>query len=341
MAGSCQNKIALVGEAYGEAEEKQRVPFIGAAGYALTQMLDEAGISRPECFLTNVFNLRPHGNRIENLCGPKNEALEGYPALVKGKYVRAEYAPELERLGREILEVNPNVIIGLGNTAMWAFLGRTAISKFRGTTDITTHTAGGYKFLPTYHPAAILRQWELRPVTILDLMKAARESEFPEVRRPHREIWIEPTLEDLSAFADRCRDRRVTIDIETAGNQITCLGISVGHRLAIVIPFHDSRKRSRCYWNSEEDEREAWRIIRTILEDRKISKTFQNGLYDIAFIWRTTGVRVMGAEHDTMLLHHALQPEALKGLGFLGSIYSDEGSWKQMREKVTTIKRDE
>jgi len=41
-----------------------------------------------------------------------------------------------------------------------------------------------------------------------------------------------------------------------------------------------------------------------------------------------------------MLLHHALQPESLKGLGFLGSIYTDESNWKLMR-KSTTIKRDE
>lgn len=44
---------------------------------------------------------------------------------------------------------------------------------------------------------------------------------------------------------------------------------------------------------------------------------------------------------DTMLLHHALQPEALKSLGYLGSIYTDEGNWKQMREKVKTIKRED
>lgn len=51
-------------------------------------------------------------------------------------------------------------------------------------------------------------------------------------------------------------------------------------------------------------------------------------------------IRTFGATHDTMLLHHALQPEALKNLGFLGSIYSDEGSWKDMR-KAKTTKRDD
>lgn len=335
--------IALIGEAYGEQEEKARMPFVGSAGYALTQMLDEAGISRADCYLTNVFNLRPPSNRIEALCGPKQEALEGYPALVKGKYVRAEYEPELKRLGDELSSIKPNICIALGNTAMWSLLGRTAISKFRGTTDLSTHTCAGLKVLPTYHPAAILRQWELRPVTILDLIKALRESEFPEIRRPKREIWIEPTIDDLEEFYDQYIQtcRTLSVDIETSGNQITCIGFAPDHTIGIVIPFYDSRGKNRSYWPDAMAEQKAWQFIKRVLSSNKPKKLFQNGLYDIAFIWRTTGIRVLGAEHDTMLLHHALQPEALKGLGFLGSIYSDEGAWKTMRDRVTTIKRDE
>ena len=78
-----------------------------------------------------------------------------------------------------------------------------------------------------------------------------------------------------------------------------------------------------------------------MLGRQRPAKLFQNGLYDIAFLWRAYGIKVMNASEDTMLLHHALQPEALKGLGFLGSVYTDEGAWKQMREKVATIKRDQ
>ena len=74
-----------------------------------------------------------------------------------------------------------------------------------------------------------------------------------------------------------------------------------------------------------------------------IPKLFQNGAYDISFLYRSMRIKVLGATHDTMLLHHALQPESLKSLGFLGSIYSDEGSWKGMRKRVKakTIKRDD
>jgi len=334
--------IAIIGEAWGEQEEIEQTPFVGAAGYELTRMLDEAGIHRADCFLTNTFNLRPSGNKIETLCGPKETGIKGFPALTKSKYVRQEFIPELERLADEIISVNPNVIIALGNTPLWALCGKTGISKIRGTTHISTHTVTGYKILPTFHPANVLRQWENRPIAVLDFIKAKKESEFAEVRRPEREIWIEPSLEDLREFYDRYINdcQQITVDIETVGNRITCIGFAPTPQIALVIPFDDARKKNRSYWPDKTHEKQAWKFVAMVLEDRAIRKTFQNGLYDIAFIWRSIGIKTFGATHDTMLLHHALQPEALKSLGFLGSIYTDEGPWKSER-KVTTIKRDE
>jgi len=178
---------------------------------------------------------------------------------------------------------------------------------------------------------------------VIDLIKALRESEYPEIRRPAREIWIEPSLEDIERFINEhingCRE--LAIDIETSGNRITCIGLSPQPAIAICIPFDDERKPGGNYWPTQEDELFAWSYIRTILEDRGIRKVFQNGMYDIAFILRSTGIRVYGATHDTMLLHHALHPESLKGLGFLGSVYTDESAWKDERKGTATIKRDE
>lgn len=335
--------LALIGEAWGESEERERLPFIGAAGYELTRMLEEAGIHRADCFLSNVFNLRPAGNKIETLCGDKSSAIAGFPALVKGRYIHATYARELDRLGDELLAVNPNLVVCLGNTAMWAMLGKTAISKLRGTTSTSTHTASGFKVLPTYHPAAVLRQWELRPVTVIDLIKAKRESAYAEIRRPSRQIWIEPTLDDIILFRNNHINpsRCLSVDIETAGNAITCIGFSPHPTLAIVIPFLDSRKLGRSYWPTKGAELSAWGIVRDILSTPRPKKVFQNGIFDMSFLWRAYGIKVMGAEEDTLLLHHALQPESLKSLGFLGSIYTDEGSWKDMRGRTRTIKADE
>lgn len=340
------SQIAIVGEAWGAEEERERTPFVGYSGFLLTQLLEEAGISRADCFLTNVFNFRPFHNKLETLYGSKAQALDGYPPIEKSKYIREEFAPELDRLGNELIEVNPNLIIALGNTALWALCGRGAISKVRGTTCISTHTVTGYKVLPTYHPAAVQRQWELRPIAVADFFKAERESAFPEIRRPKRQVWIEPTLEDLEVFYEQYIQPRsieqgleLSVDIETAGTQITCIGFGYSD-VSLVIPIFDARRKNRSYWPSFEFEHKAWRFIARILNNPSIAKLFQNGMYDIAFIWRSKGIKIFNAAEDTMLIHHALQPESLKGLGFMASVYCDEGDWKQMR-KVETIKKDD
>lgn len=177
----------------------------------------------------------------------------------------------------------------------------------------------------------------------MDLVKANREKAFPDIRRPACEIWIEPGLEDIERFINEHITGRcdlASVDIETAGTFITCIGIASDSQRAIVVPFDDPRSKNGSYWSSRSDEAAAWGLIRRVLEDRSISKLFQNGVYDVAFLLRSYGIRVMGCAHDTMLLSHALQPESLKGLGYLGSVYTDHGSWKSERKMETTIGRD-
>jgi uracil-DNA glycosylase len=341
------NRLFLLGESWGEAEERERTAFVGPTGYLLDQMLKEAGIRRHECFLTNVFNLKPPGNKIAYLCGPKSESVYGYPSLglkeaTEGSYLRKEFRGELERLADELEEVNPNLVVAFGNTAAWALLGKTTISKLRGTVQLSTHTISGYKVLPTYHPAAIFRQWSIRPIVVADLLKANRESQFSEIRRPERQIWIEPTLEDIYEFDEKYLKPAsiISVDIETVGAIVTCIGFAPRPNLGIVIPWIIPGRAGRTYWSDTSTTRKVWKALRDIL-GFPTPKVFQNGLYDIAFLWRSLRLKVYGAEEDSMLLHHALQPESLKGLGFLGSIYTDEGAWKQMRERKTTIKRED
>ena len=364
--------IFLLGEAQGTNEAKINAGFVGASGIELLRMLQDASLleltsedrnqinlyynsgdpthidmvwrMHPNFYRSNVFQLHPDNNDLANLCGPKSEAIPGYPPLVKGKgYIHDRYRPHLERLADELVTVDPNLVLCLGNSALWALTGNTGIAKLRGTTMVSTMLATGFKLLPTYHPAAVTRQWELRPTTVADLIKAKRQSAFPEIRRPKREIWIAPTLEDLSTFRDRyiTNCEILSVDIETAGTTITEIGFAPDESHAIVIPFVDRRAKGNSYWPHLPSEQAAWRYCFGILTDRTIPKLFQNGLYDIAFLLRAAGIGVRGAAEDTMLLHHALQPESLKGLGFLGSLYCDEGAWKGMRKHVTTIKRDE
>lgn len=338
-------KIALIGEAYGEHEERERIPFVGPAGWQLNSMLKEAGIARHECFLTNVFNLRPKPtNKIENLCSPRKEVRHALPPLSNGRYIRDEYLGELDRLYKELTEIGPNVAVCLGGTASWALLRDGRISKLRGAVTASP-VIPGLKCLPTFHPSYILQGgYSERHVTVLDLQKARRESEYPEIRRLKRLIYTEPSLGELNWFEGKyLKDAtRLSVDIETKGEAITCIGFAPTKQVALVVPFEDIRKPGYNYWITKDAEVEAWRWVKKILGS-PTEKVFQNGLFDMHRLWRTYGIAVRNAVHDTMLLHHALQPESPKGLDYLGSVYTDEAAWKlsvRLKHKATIKKED-
>ena len=337
-------KIAIIGEAYGEQEEIYRTPFMGPAGDQLNSILADAGIERKSCYITNVFNLRPDRNNIDSLCCSKAEGrgIRDRSPLLPARFLRTEYAGELSRLLAELERVRPNVAILLGNVACWALLDRQNISKIRGAAT-TSHYLPWLKCIPTYHPAAVLRQYDLRHVTVLDFVKAKVESAFPEVRRPVREVWLEPTLSDLAQFKKEHIDGApfLALDIETAMDEITCVGFAPSVERSLVVPFVDARKPSGNYWNSLAEELAAWNFIAEVCAS-PIPKVGQNGLYDIQWLWQRYGIPVLNYAHDTMLLHHSLFPESPKGLDFLGSVYTNESSWKTERPRGKhSLKKDE
>lgn len=330
------------------------MPFVGTSGKILNSMLSQVGIRREDCYVTNVLNLQPKGsfpdNDLRNVCGTKAEGTPGYPPLSKSKYLLSAYQPELDRLFTEIKNEAPRLIIALGATAAWALLGSTGIKKIRGAPSLLGETAlssvgSSIKVLPTYHPAAVMREWTLRPTVIADLFKAKREAEFPELRRPRRLIHIYPTIADLFDFE---RDYilpspDLSLDIETIRDQITCVGVAPSDDRAMVVPFVDQMQPDGNYWRTKEEELIAWTcIIRWCRLDKR--GLGQNHLYDIHRLWRGYGIPVLNAREDTMLLHHALQPEMEKSLGFLATIYTEELPWKFMRNHTKdeeTLKKED
>lgn len=351
------NHIMLVGDFLSDSD----MPFTGMSGKLLRSMLSQVGINMDECYATNAFNIRLEKNDVELLCGTKAEALADYPAVKSGKYIHSIHAPHLARLYAEIASERPNVIVALGPTAAWALLQTTGIKKVRGAPSyvspmVQQKIGQAAKVLPTYHPSGIMREWSLRPIAIADLEKAKLESEFPDLRRPERFIHVEPTVADLLEFERSfiSSASALSIDIETAGEQITCVGFAPSTDRAIVVPFVDPIQKDGNYWRSIEDEVEAWLILRRWCmmtvprEKRPIAYRDlprkpgigQNFLYDMHRMWKHMGLMVVN-EDDTMLLHHALQPEMEKSLSFLATIYTQELPWKFMRAKHETLKKED
>ena len=376
-SGPRDARMILVGEAFGQTEDESGQPFAGESGRELFRMLGEAvphiapDAHREACsvmkygnswlearkpwlasasiLLTNVLALRPPGNKMESLCGSKAEVGLSYnrPPLSLGKYLRPEYLPELSRLHAEIAAVRPNLVVALGNTACWAVLSATNIGSVRGAvaTSVGLSESQVVKILATYHPAGVLRQWSWRPIVVADLMKAERESHWPEIRRPERRVLVSPTIEEIRQWVDETLASPppyLAVDTETGASQIKCVGFARSRSEALVIPFVDLAHPSGSYWPRLADELSAWQSVQMLLES-SIPKIFQNGLYDFQYLLRYP-LRLVNCREDTMLLHHSMWPELQKGLGFLGSIYTNEASWKLMsrrRGKDIAVKADE
>lgn len=340
-AGPPNARVFILGEAPGEREVELAAPFVGPSGHELRRMLTSVGVSLSDCYKANVFSRRPADNNL-SLFGSTEpgEASRALGPLSRNPilYVGDEWLPELERVRAEIDACRPNIIIALGNTACWALGLGTGINNLRGTVHPVTIGDRVFKVLPTFHPAAILRQYSDRVIAIADLEKAHVESASPEIRFDATELWLDPTLHDLVAFDTlHMRDARICAsDVETKRGQITCISFSPSDAaVSLCIPFWVDGPAPN-YWPTTEAEVAAWGWVRHWLERPDLTIVGQNFLYDLQYLLRH-GIQPTNCTEDTMLAHHSLYSELRKGLGFLGSIYSNQSSWKQMR----TFRREE
>jgi hypothetical protein len=308
-------------------------------------------LQRREHFITNTFALRPpqidaKSNNILALCCPKKDLPADYRHhhLRVGFYVKPMYLSELERLSFELSQVKPNLIVALGNTALWALCGTSAIGTMRGTTlPASLEAIRGMKVLPTYHPSYLFQMPQHKVVVMADLLKAKREMEFPEIRRPQRFVTVMPSLQDIIDWYHTYAQFApvLSCDIETAIGQITDIGFSTLRNRAITITLFNESANPPHTWSTLQEEVEVWRWIQKFLL-LPAKKLFQNGIFDLQHIIKV-GLKVRNCDEDTMLLHHSYYPEMQKSLGFLGSIYTDEPAWKLMnrRKKKEQLKKDE
>lgn len=308
-------------------------------------LLNQRGV-----LLTNVFAFRPNNNNLAAICCDAGALPQGYslPAVrnQSPRYIRPEFLDQLTRLRAELEAAKPNLCVALGGTASWALCSSFAIGSIRGA--VTTSTlVPGLKVLPTYHPAGVLYQWGIRGTCIADLVKARNEMLHPNIVRPAREILVGASIEQIEDATERllAGAKILAPDIETFKGQIRCIGFAPSRSQALVIPFFHTKgkppniKFDRNHWSSEEDELRAWGCVRRLCES-DIPKVGQNFIFDLQYLYRA-GIRVQNVAHDTMLLHHSLYPELPKGLGYLGSIYTNEQAWKLLRKHGEDLKRDE
>jgi len=173
-------RILLVGEGWGQSEDLLQAPFVGHSGKELFRMLGDARVApgpkydavkrvlyaSDELFLakreewlrdagiglTNVFALRPLGNKLEALCGPEGKGVafggRTLPPLVRSPrhlYMRPEFCPQLARLRDEVRVAGPNLVIALGAAALWGLSAALGLPQVQGGLTETRGTVMDFK----------------------------------------------------------------------------------------------------------------------------------------------------------------------------------------------------
>jgi len=339
--------LVLLGEAPGAEEEKAGVPFIGSSGRLLREgLLRDAGLDADDFHILNTFSQRPDNNDLKNWTVNKTEAKKlGLdwqtlgPPLHK-RYLLPQYQPLLRETRRTLDAIQPDLIVGLGATALWFLSNESTITNFRGT---FFNTPWGTEAICTFHPASILYQWSNYPIAWADLRKVRQKlnADLPAPLR--REFVINPTFAEMANAYARLNQTtsEIGVDIETAPSiaQITTISFSVP-TFGICIPIWD-KYTGRSVYSSVADEIKAWRWIDRFARLPQ-KKVLQNGIYDAQYLLDAPiPITLRNYTDDTALLHHALQPELPKDLGTLASLYLNEPAWKQMRRSAKDAKADE
>ncbi len=151
-AGNLDSDVLFIGEAPGFHEDKQGVPFVGAAGQLLDTLLAEVGLDRTQVAIVNVVKCRPPGNR-----DPRPDEIEAC-------------RPFLEA---QLAHMRPQVIVTLGNFATRFITGlQIGITRARG----QRFDYQGAAVIPTFHPAAALRGGRFGGMSPVDAIRSDLQS---------------------------------------------------------------------------------------------------------------------------------------------------------------------
>jgi DNA polymerase len=153
--GSPSARLMFIGEGPGRDEDIQGRPFVGRAGALLDKMIGALGMARGDVYIANIVKCRPPDNRVPTL---------------------DEAGACMRYLERQIGIIGPAAIVGLGATPLRDMVGGAEkITKTRGNWRTVSAAGRDIPFMPTFHPAYVLRNYthEVRGAVWEDL-KAAK-----------------------------------------------------------------------------------------------------------------------------------------------------------------------
>jgi uracil-DNA glycosylase len=352
-------EIVIIGEAWGINEQREKKPFVGQSGMELNRMLKEAGLLREECLCTNVVDARPDSvDNFTKFLVSNQEKKDGKACLEYfGVFCGPELAAGIRKLWRLLAEVNPRLVIVCGNWPLHILTPHASVETKKGyklpsgiaswrgsqTTSRPCPESGKlYNVLPLIHPAAILREWGWRTVTVHDLRsRAARYLKGNLSWEPPSDVhYHSPSFDLVCLLLNQwiaqlhVSPLLLAVDIETRGRKfISVVGLADEHHtLAIPFFYFDSDGRVVSYFTPGE-ELYIFSRLRTLLEHPNLEVIGQNFIYDTQFFHRYAGIDV-SVKWDTMVMHHLIFPGTPKALHNLAALYCHHYCyWKDESEE--------
>lgn len=143
-SGNPDADAVFIGEAPGKNEDETGMPFVGASGRALDELLDSINLSREDIYITNIVKYRPPNNR------------DPEPAE------KEAFLPFLEQ---QLAVIEPKLIVTLGKHSLTTLIPGSEIREVHGTIQVWKDI----KVLSLYHPAAAIYNRKLRPTLFTDI----------------------------------------------------------------------------------------------------------------------------------------------------------------------------
>jgi len=316
-SGDSSARIMFIGESPSGNDLKAGQPFMGSSGNEFSLMLHEAGILRSEVYLTYACKHMPFRGDMKSHF-TKMTKLTWIPKdiLIKG----------ITDLWEEIERVQPNVIVPLGNVALWAVTGIKQAGKYRGSVMESDPVLPSikqsrvFKVIPTYNPSVVMRMWSWRHIAVQDFRRVATEQAFPEIKIPDYIFHIRPSFKQAIDFLDHIQhdypdEQNISVDIETIARHIACVGYGASTREAMCIPIM-CRDDERGYWSATEE-------LAIVQKQREVLRTKnilgQNFNYDAQYLFRHWCVRPKHT-NDLMIAWHTMYPGERKSLDYISSL---------------------
>lgn len=301
--GPVPAEIMIVGEAPGYREDDVKRPFSGKAGQLLDRTLEKVGLSREECFITNVNKCRPPDNRTPT----RNEIKACAPYFVA-----------------ELEAVKPKFILTVGNSALLGVTKRSGIMKHRG----EIYERDGAKVLPTVHPAAVLRNPRYSDVWEADLAAFARLVRGEAGAAAPRTLLVR-SGKSLKVLVELIlKSKALAYDLETSGFQewandaeIATISVSPQRGLAFVVPIHHPETP----WK---DPQRVLDVLGRALAFTNAKRIAHNAKFDDR--WLNQFGQPVYADFDTMIAAHVLDENRFKGLKPLAQVQLGADHWADL-----------